>query len=253
LPTIDIRSLARKHLLGTNLLETLAGRVQRKVSYSQFGEDLHLRSFYDRLAHDRGIVVTGGCIVDIGAFRPIAFSNSYGFYRRGWPCINIEPTPGSVSIFNKMRPRDINLEVAIGPIDGTGPFFLFGQPSVWNTMDPGAAKAATQATGITPCEIPVRIRRLEAILDEHLDGRSFELLLIDAEGYDIEILKSNNFAKFSPRLILIEVHNVALSNLLLHPVVRYLSGFGYQLHSWINPNLLFVREDSLLDVSAPKR
>ena len=85
--TAFLKSLARKHLRGTNLLEHMAGRVNARVSYSQFGEDLHIRSFYDRLAHDRGIVVNGGCIVDIGAFRPIAFSNGYGFYRDGWHCI----------------------------------------------------------------------------------------------------------------------------------------------------------------------
>jgi hypothetical protein len=50
------------------LLERLAGLAHQRIGYSQFGEDLHVRSFYDRLAHDRNISVKTGCIVDIGAF-----------------------------------------------------------------------------------------------------------------------------------------------------------------------------------------
>jgi FkbM family methyltransferase len=246
---MNLKAIARKYLHGTELLEQLAGRTRRQIGYSQFGEDLHIRSFYGRLAHDRGIVVNNGCIVDVGAYRPIAFSNSYGFYRQGWHSINIDPTPGSMRIFDKVRSRDTNLEVAIGPSDGAGTFYLFGIPSVWNTMDAEAAERATQATRITPRKIEIQIRRLATILDEHLGGRSFELLSIDAEGLDIEILKSNDFTKYPPRLILIETNDVDVNRLASHPVVVYLAGFGYHLHSWINPNLLFVRGDSLLSAS----
>ena len=237
----------RKYLRATRLGEHIASRHWRKIGYSQFGEDLHIRAFYDRLSHDRGITVTNGCIVDVGAFRPITFSNSYGLHLQGWHSINIDPTPGSMRLFNKVRPRDTNLEVAIGPEDQTGRFFLFGTPSVWNTMDPEAAGRAIHASGITPQEIAVRICRLETVLDEHLGNRSFELLSIDAEGYDIEILKSCDFAKYAPRLILVETHQVSLKNLADHPVTVYLATFNYELHSWINPNLLFVRQDSILD------
>jgi FkbM family methyltransferase len=247
IPMEEVKRVTKRLLGGTALLERLAGLAHRRIGYSQFGEDLHVRSFYDRLAHDRSISVKTGCIVDIGAFRPIAYSNSYYFYRQGWHIINIDPSPGSMRLFSKVRPRDTNLELAIGDEDGSGPFYLFNAASVWNTKDAEAARRATSATGVMPRQIEVQFRRLETVLDEHLKGRAFEILFIDAEGLDIEILKSNNFTKYRPRLILIEVHEVSTTQLAKHPVVLYLSDFDYHLHSWINPNLLFVRGDSLLE------
>jgi FkbM family methyltransferase len=237
----------KRILNGTQILERLAGLKQRRQSHSQFGEDVHVRSFYDRLAHDRNIIVDNGCIVDVGAFRPIVYSNSYWFYRQGWHTINIDPTPGSMRMFEKVRPRDTLLEVGVSPTDGSAPFYLFGSPSVWNTMDVESARSAQKITGITPRKIQIQSYRLETILDKYLNGRAFEILSIDAEGFDIEILASNNFAKYRPRLILTELHNVTVKQLAGHPVVSFLEEQNYHLYSWINPNLLFVREDSLLE------
>jgi len=242
-----LKFAAKQLLDGTALHEHLAGQRRQRVGYSQNGEDLHIRSFYDRLAHDRNILVNSGCIVDIGAFRPIVFSNTYYFYKQGCHTINIDPTPKSMRLFNKVRPRDTNLELAIAGEDGKGIFYLFDDaPSVWNTMDGEAARCATLKIGVTPRQVEIQCRRLETVLDEHLKNRALELLSIDAEGFDIEILKSNNFSKYKPRLILIEVHDTSINNLAKHPVIIYLYENGYQLHSWINPNLLFVNNDSLL-------
>src|SRR5690348_6806843 len=77
----------------------------RMESYSQQGEDLILRILFSHV--DRGF------FVDVGAFEPRQFSNTYFFYRRGWRGINIDATPGTVSAFNKLRPRDINVEAAV--------------------------------------------------------------------------------------------------------------------------------------------
>ncbi|MBO0732804.1 MAG: FkbM family methyltransferase, partial [Methylocapsa sp.] len=164
----------------------------------------------------------------------------------GWHCINIDPTPGSKRIFDKVRPRDTNLQLAVSQTDGQGYFYMVGQqPSVWNTLDRDAAASVAQKTGMEAKTIVIEQRRLETILDCHLKGRSFELLAIDAEGYDIEILKSNNFARFAPRVILIEVFLPSLEAIAASEVYAYLTRAGYTLYSWLNPNLMFVRNDSL--------
>jgi FkbM family methyltransferase len=246
MPVTALKTIAKSLLAGTALYERLAGFRRRHIGYSQFGEDIHIQGFYDRLKHDRNIDVKHGCIVDIGAFRPIVFSNSYLLHEQGWRSINIDPTPGSMILFNKIRPRDANLEIAIGPENTTGTFYLFGKPSVWNTMDKASATIAEAKTRLAPKEIQIPIRRLETILDEHLGEDAFELLSIDAEGFDLEVLKSNDFSKYRPRLILIEAHDVKINEIGRHPIVRFLGDQDYQLHSWINPNLLFIRGDSLL-------
>jgi hypothetical protein len=44
-----------------------------------------------------------GFYVDVGAYHPFLFSNTYIFYLRGWRGINIDATPGSMKLFNKFR------------------------------------------------------------------------------------------------------------------------------------------------------
>ena len=170
---------------GGRLYERLAGRSHRHVGYSQFGEDLHVWSYYERLAYSRKVQLEAPLIVDIGAYRPIVHSNSYFFYKKGWHSINIEPTPGTMKAFHKVRPLDTNLEIAIGRSSGTCVFYLFDdKPCVWNTMDKEAALVAQQASGISPKKAEVDVRRLDEVLDRHLGGRSLEILSIDAEGLD---------------------------------------------------------------------
>jgi FkbM family methyltransferase len=238
--------IARRLLRGSKLAERLVSLAGSKTSYSQFGEDIHVSSYYARLVDAKKITVKNGYFVDIGAFRPMVRSNSYFFYKQHWHGINIDPTPGFKRSFDKLRPGDLNLEIGIAPEAGPATFFLFGRPSVWNTLDAKSAETASEATGTIPQNVSVNLERLDSVLDRHLNGASLELLLIDAEGYDMEILLSNDFRRFRPRVILIEVMDITAETLVSSPVIKYLCNFGYQLHSWINPNLMLVREDSLV-------
>ena len=109
-----------------------------------------------------------------------------------------------------------------------------------------SAAHAARVTGVTPLQVPVTLSRLDTVLDRHLDGAAFEILLVDAEGYDVEILRSGDFARHRPRVVLIEATDISGGTLAGHRVVRFLEPYGYTLHSWINPNLMLVREDSTL-------
>lgn len=75
----------------------------RKNFYSQDGEDTLLTAFYESQPEYKGFYV------DIGALHPLRFSNTQIFYDRGWHGINIDATPGSMKLFNKVRPNDINI------------------------------------------------------------------------------------------------------------------------------------------------
>lgn len=241
-----LKDVLRRSFGQSRMFEFASARRHRRWGYSQFGEDLHLSSFYDRLSHDRRVIVDTGLIVDIGAFRPIVHSNTYHFYKKGWTTINVDPTPGSKRLFDAVRPRDINVQLAISQNEGESSLFVFGEPSVWNTLDPDAAAIAEAATGVVPRKVAIQVRRLDSILREHIRNHSFEILSIDAEGLDIEILQSNNFQEFRPRVILIETLALSLHNIASHPVTVFLEDAGYELFSWINPNLMFVRRDSAL-------
>lgn len=71
-----------------------------------------------------------GFYVDIGAHHPKRFSNTYYFYRIGWSGINIDAMPGSMRLFEKWRPRDVNLEVGVSANESVLEYFVFNEPAL---------------------------------------------------------------------------------------------------------------------------
>src|SRR5579862_3729934 len=147
----------------------------RMESYSQQGEDLILRVLFTD--------VDSGFYVDVGAFEPMRFSNTYYFYKRGWRGINIDATPGAVAAFRKHRPRDINIEAAVAGDSGEATLYLFDEQEV-NTLSPGnVEREAHQAGRAVVSRTTVRTRTLGEILDTHLPaGQEVDFLSVDVEG-----------------------------------------------------------------------
>lgn len=171
-------------------------RLYSHPSYSQEGEDMILRRFVG----DGSI----GFYIDIGAHHPYRFSNTYFLYHKGWRGINIDPLPGAMELFKICRPRDINLTLGIAATDGALNYFMFNEPAL-NTFDKNLAKSreSHQYKIIDNQVIPVT--RLETILENHQHQfRSIDLLTVDVEGLDLEVLQSNNWSKFRPRLVVVE-------------------------------------------------
>src|SRR6187431_556967 len=99
-------------------------------SYSQEGEDLILNRILEKK--------TCGFYVDVGAHHPKRFSNTYLFYQKGWRGINIDAMPGSMAEFRNFRPRDINIEAAVGAAKEI-PFYVFDEKAL-NTFDSNLAE-----------------------------------------------------------------------------------------------------------------
>src|SRR5262249_32770188 len=95
------RPLYRKLL---NIKGKLLGEFATK-SYSQEGEDMILNRIFGEKK--------SGFYVDVGAYHPKRFSNTYFFYKKGWRGINIDAMPGSMKPFNAKRNRDINVETPV--------------------------------------------------------------------------------------------------------------------------------------------
>jgi len=73
--------------------------------YSQDGEDILLELFLPR--------ERSGFYVDVGAYHPIKPSKTFRRYCKGWRGLNIDATPDSMEVFQRIRPRDINVEAAV--------------------------------------------------------------------------------------------------------------------------------------------
>lgn len=165
-----------------------------RLSYSQEGEDLIVATLLE--------YVRRGFFIDVGAHHPKRFSNTYLLYQRGWSGINIDPTPGCMAAFRKLRPRDINLEIGVGRESAERRFFMF-QEGALNTFDAGLANQRRDAGRPFAGEYKIRTQPLRDILQEHC-RQPVEFLNVDAEGYDLEVLQSNDWNTHRPRIVCVE-------------------------------------------------
>ncbi|MFJ5445039.1 FkbM family methyltransferase [Methylobacillus methanolivorans] len=166
-------------------------------SYSQEGEDLILRRVFD--GRDCGVYV------DVGAHHPVRFSNSYLFYKRGWRGICIDPSHVAIAWFKKIRPKDIALEVGVSDEESELTYHMFDEPAL-NTFSESLADQRVKTTAykrIGTRSVPVR--PLKKILDEVLlPGTEIDFMTIDVEGLDYQVLASNDWGKYRPRIVLAE-------------------------------------------------
>ncbi|MGZ3721628.1 MAG: FkbM family methyltransferase [Bdellovibrionales bacterium] len=141
--------------------------------------------------------------VDIGANHPIKGSLTYRFYRQGGQGIIVEPNIDLRDAIKAARPRDLHLQIGLGSTQGNLKYFRFEQ-NVLNTFSEVQAEHQIK-NGVRLLEtVTIPVRTLSDILVEHGDGRKLDLVTCDAEGFDLDILKSNDWVKFRPRMVLVE-------------------------------------------------
>lgn len=202
-----------KHLIGPcPLLHT----------FSQEGEDRILGRIFEKKAE--------GFYVDVGAHHPVRLSNTHLFHRRGWRGINIDAAPGSMTVFKNFRPNDINLELAIGEKPGLLPFYIFNDQAL-STFDAAVAK---ERDGIDRYIVEVKaieIRTLAQVLQEFLPpGKSIDFLSVDVEGFDLQVLRSNDWSQFRPEIVLAEDFSCEnVEEALKTPMATFLRSVGYVL------------------------
>ncbi len=166
-------------------------------SFSQHGEDVTLDKL---LSFSRS-----GFYVDVGAADPIRFSNSYRFYKKGWSGILVEPNPGRIDRLKTIRPRDTVLNIGVSTTNGGLPFFFFDPPNVSTFSDRGKEVNVSNGYRYVKTEI-IQTISLREILDQNYRdelGR-IDFLSVDTEGFDMDVLRSNDWSKYRPRYVLVE-------------------------------------------------
>ena len=161
---------------------------------------------------------TTGFFVEVGANHPQDGSQSWHLEERGWRGILIEPNPDLADNLQKGRRAKV-FAVACSSPEHEGrrlPFYVAGPLS---TLDRAAMAPGSQPKSI----IDVPARTLNSILTESGAPQPIDFLSIDVEGHEIEVLRGFDFARWQPRLILLEDH---VSNLRKH---RYMKSSGYRL------------------------
>jgi hypothetical protein len=80
-------------------------------------------------------------------------------------------------------------------------YFMFDEPAL-NTF---SEKIASEKADRVTARKKVSVYPLRQILADHLPvGREIDFLCVDVEGLDLEVLRSNDWAHYRPRVVLIE-------------------------------------------------
>jgi len=200
-------------------------------SFSQFGEDMILRNFFPGKRN--------GFYIDIGAHHPAKYSNTYYFYKQGWNGINIDPLPGIKEQFERLRPRDLFLGTGLSDDPAEIQYYRFKNP-LQNTFS--STQAALVNQEVNPLEEVCRIKveRLEDVLDQHLaTGISIDFMSVDAEGYDLKVLLSNNWNKYRPTRLLVEDFEFDPRKTQASPIVEFLEEQNYEIEAFVNKSIFF--------------
>jgi FkbM family methyltransferase len=215
------------------LVAACENAVGGKMHYSQEGEDIVLL----RMLGDK----RNGFFVDVGAYHATRFSNTYALYRRGWRGVNIDATPGSAASFEALRPEDTNIESAVYDRPGRLTLHAFDE-SALNTFDAELA-AHYVSLGCAPRgATEITARPLSAILDEYVPaGQSIDLLSIDVEGSELAVLRSNDWTRYAPEIVIVEVLDTQLTDLHCHPSIVFLADRGYLAVSRLTNSIILRR------------
>jgi FkbM family methyltransferase len=166
-----------------------------KYSYSQTGEDLILDFFL------KGKKT--GFYLDVGAYHPVNLSNTYRFYKRGWSGINIEPNHNKFDLFRKQRTRDINLNVGIGPSETSATFFIFDADTLSTFSKEAMENYKKIGHNVTETN-EIELMPLKNIIEKYAQNKKIDFLSVDTEGYDLEVLKTNDWNLYRPSFIILE-------------------------------------------------
>ena len=79
--------------------------------------------------------------------------------------------------------------------------------------------------------IKVKVKKLCEILDEYLKDRKIDFLNVDVEGLDLDVLQSNNWAKYRPAFVLAEIQNSSLHNIDQNKIGQFMKECGYNIYA----------------------
>jgi FkbM family methyltransferase len=217
-----------------NYFRLIQIEIRRRLApnhyFGQTAEDVLIKNY---LPEKRGTYI------DIGAGRPISGSNTFGLYKRGWSGICVDPISFNCKLIRYFRPKDTVLNILVGSEKDLIDFWEF-DPYEYSTADKKVAEKLIRIPEIRLlAKSQKEVRPLSEIV--HTAGPLEPTLLsIDVEGFDLQVLKSNDWDKYQPRVICVEEWNSTLIDDGISEVDNFLRGKNYQRKAWTGLSSIYV-------------
>ena len=209
-----------------------------KSSWSIEGEDIVCKFLIDHLF--QGATRTG-FFVDVGAHHPYRISNTYLFYKNGWRGINVEPNPDFIEAFNRIRPEDLTLNIALAADTGLLTYRRFADPGLNGFFTDEVLRAKVRQDNLVYLgSTEVKAMGVREFLTTYVDETKIDFLNIDVEGFEPPILENWDWQQYRPKLICAEIHGPSIEYVQQHEVHSILAREGYVFVSRIWQSSMFV-------------
>ncbi len=149
------------------------------LSWSQHGEDLFIASLFQLMGKDKIKYL------DLGAHHPEEISNTALLYHRGSSGVNIEANPNLMAAFKRFRPRDLNVQVGVGPMRTYAKLLMYDDTNGRNTF----SHEEFDKDRVPKKEIKVEIITIHDIIHQFCNDQWPDFVNIDLEGWDYNVLK----------------------------------------------------------------
>ena len=163
------------------------------ISYAQNREDVLLNRVFPGPA---------GFYIDVGAALPVDLSVTKLFYDRGWHGINVEPQETFYQELIADRPRDVNLPVVLSAEPGTLTLYEAPGHEGLTTANADAARQL-EASGLSVVRRDIPAMTLAQVCERYAPAE-IDFLKIDVEGEERNVLLGADFARWRPRVLVIE-------------------------------------------------
>ena len=203
-----------------------------KISYAQNREDVIIEGFFTGIGK--------GFYVDIGANDPDEDSVTKLFYEKGWHGINIEPIKDKFNKLQLKRVNDKNLNIGLSDVPGMLAFREYAGHGL-STFSSEIKREHEKNLNDNVSEyvdVSLSVDTLENILDRY-KVKHIHFMKIDVEGFENEVLKGNNWAKYRPELICIEANHIK------NDWRPYLLAQNYTLVFHDGLNAYYIRNESM--------
>ena len=211
--------------------------VNKKVSYSQCGEDLIIDFIFTTLK------IESPTYLDLGAHHPYYLSNTAFFYLKNSFGVSVEPDPDLFKLIKNERPNEISLNVGVG-IEGSevADFYIMNIPTL-NTFSKSEAERYASYPGKSIKEvIKLPLLTVNQIIQSNFKGKAPNFVSLDVEGMDFEIVNSFEFDKYRPEVFCIETLTYTEDNTerKLNNIIEYMLNKDYFLYADTYINSIFV-------------
>ena len=164
--------------------------------------------------------------------------------------------PDSMKLFSKQRPRDINLEIPISEKSQVLNYYQFNEPAL-NGFDQNITLARENYTNykvISTKKLKTYpLYPLNEVLEKYMpEEQEIDFLSVDVEGLDLEVLHSNDWLKFRPKVILVEcleLKKASFDQIHNTKIYKFLTEKNYLIYPKTFGTVFYISQDYLAEMN----